>query len=54
MCEIFFSSLKEEGKKELKVNSFEKMESSISKHIHFYNYERIRVKSSNPSILWIL
>ncbi|WP_339030190.1 IS3 family transposase [Spiroplasma endosymbiont of Cantharis nigra] len=48
MCETFFSSLKEEWKKELKVNSFEKLESSISKYIHFYNYERIRVKTSNP------
>ena len=48
MCEIFFLSLKEEWKQQLKVEIYKELKLAIDNYIDFYNYSRIRVKTKTP------
>jgi len=48
MCEIFFLSLKEEWKQQLKVEIYKELKLAIDNYIDFYNYSRIRVKTKIP------
>jgi transposase InsO family protein len=43
--ESFFSQLKEEYLRQLPLSSFEQMRQAIDDYIHFYNYERIQLKT---------
>lgn len=43
--ENFFSHLKEEYLRHLKNPSFEQVRQLVDDYVHFYNYERIQLKS---------
>ena len=43
--ETFFSHLKEEALRQVPTPSFEEAQQLIDDYIHFYNYERIQLKT---------
>jgi transposase InsO family protein len=44
-AENFFSHLKEEYLRHVPLSTFEQLKQLVAEYIHFYNYERIQLKT---------